>query len=338
MTTETLHPPAIFAPVRETASILGGTAVFHRGAAPLALRVFRSITRHAPEGLLAHAMLSTVPDIGPALLVRMVYSGDDLREGERLLAPLRRFGPPQVDTFAERSYAEIHTLLMPSIPPGAATYHTTCTLRRPGDMALNTLVDAANQMPPHSLINLYPVYSAASSGAAHYAIVNLGVWMPGESSGKLYYGWCTVQCSGDDAPFTIVPVASGEGLNVDLGIDSRGRAHMVYDAGQRGILAHLSCAGNCGDSAAWQRRVLETSEQLNTQFAPASPFTCSQIQRAWLDGIPSLAFGPSDEIVVAYDAKNVAVCYYQDPTDPTKPPSTRVDRIWWAVRWASFSN
>jgi len=24
-----------------------------------------------------------------------------------------------------------------------------------------------------------------------------------------------------------------------------------------------------------------------------------------------------------------ATCYYTDPTDPSAPPSTRVERIWW---------
>jgi hypothetical protein len=154
--------------------------------------------------------------------------------------------------------------------------------------------------------------------------------------GKLYYGWCTASCAAPDAPFQIVQVASGEGMNVDLAIDAQGRTHMVYDAGQRGTLGEVWCDTNCTSAGAWQRRILETSAQLMQEFAPASPFTCDQQERAWLDAIPSVAFSPAGQLVVAYDTKNVAICYFTDPTDPSKPPSTRVERIWWGVRWASF--
>jgi hypothetical protein len=139
-----------------------------------------------------------------------------------------------------------------------------------------------------------------------------------------------------DAPFQIVQVASGEGMNVELAIDAQGRTHMVYDAGQRGTLGQVWCDTNCTSAGAWQRRILETSAQLMQEFAPTSPFTCDQQERAWLDAIPSVALSPAGQLVVAYDTKNVAICYFTDPTDPSKPPSTRVERIWWGVRWASF--
>lgn len=155
--------------------------------------------------------------------------------------------------------------------------------------------------------------------------------------GELYYGWCAAGCAAPDAPFDIVHVASGEGMNVDLAVDPQGRTHMVYDAGQRGALGEVWCDAGCTSQGAWQRRILETSAQLMGEFAPASPLTCDQQERAWLDAIPAVAFSPAGQMVVAYDVKNVATCFFQDPTDPTKPPGTRVERIWWAVRWATFA-
>jgi hypothetical protein len=78
----------------------------------------------------------------------------------------------------------------------------------------------------------------------------------------VYYGWCEAGCAEPDAPFQIVQVASGEGTNVDLAIDTQNRTYMVYDAGQRGTLGELWCDANCTSAGAWQRRILETSEQL----------------------------------------------------------------------------
>jgi hypothetical protein len=156
-------------------------------------------------------------------------------------------------------------------------------------------------------------------------------------TGRLFYGWCDNDCTGEGSPFQLVQVANGEGESVDLEIDHQGRSHLVYDAGQRGVLGHLWCDVNCTATDGWQRRILESNEQLMTEFAPASPFTCDQMTRAWLDAIPSLTLDSQGKLVVAYDVKNVATCYYTDPADPQHPVISRVERIWWAVRWAYFS-
>jgi hypothetical protein len=153
--------------------------------------------------------------------------------------------------------------------------------------------------------------------------------------GKLYYGWCEASCTSQDAPFQIVQVASGEGMNVDLAIDAQGRTHMVYDAGQRGTIGEVWCDASCTSAGAWQRRVLETSDQLMQEFAPASPFTCDQEVRAWFDAIPTVAFDSQGRMVVAYDTKNVVTCYYDQ--GPGKPPGSKVERLWWGVRWATFA-
>lgn len=154
--------------------------------------------------------------------------------------------------------------------------------------------------------------------------------------GKLFYGWCDDNCGTPEGAFQLVQVASGEGPSVDLAIDDQGRTHMVYDAGQHGVLGHLWCDGNCTTAEPWQRRILVTNEQLMSDYAPASPFTCDQMARAWLDAIPSVRFDSAGRMVVAYDVKNVATCYYHDPAKP-EPVITRVERIWWAVRWDQFA-
>lgn len=154
--------------------------------------------------------------------------------------------------------------------------------------------------------------------------------------GALYYAWCDApDCSGPDA-WQRIQVASGEGMNADLLIDAQGRTRMVYDAGQRGVVGEIWCDAACTSASAWQRRILETSEKLLAEFAPASPLSCSQQEVAWLDALPSAAVAPGGQLVVAYDTKYVARCYFIDPADPGHKIYTRVERIWWAVRWAQF--
>jgi hypothetical protein len=151
--------------------------------------------------------------------------------------------------------------------------------------------------------------------------------------GKLYYAACDDICTVEDN-WQLTQIASGEGKNVDLAIDAAGRAHMVYDAGQRGAIGEVWCDANCSSSTQWQRRILERSEQLMQEFAPASPLSCDQEERAWLDAIPTVAFDSQGRLVVAYDVKNVVVCYYDQ--GPGQPPGSKVERLWWAVRWAFF--
>ena len=166
--------------------------------------------------------------------------------------------------------------------------------------------------------------------------------------GKLFYGWCDDDHPEiDSAPqcydpgrqaFQLVQVAQGEGKNVDLALDAAGRTHMVYDAGERGTVADAWCDTACTDGGSWQRRVLETSAQLSEESAPPSPLSCDQEQqdRVWLDAIPQVTFDPQARLVVAYDTTNYARCYYVDPAHPGDPVYSRVEKLWWAVRWAQF--
>ena len=154
-------------------------------------------------------------------------------------------------------------------------------------------------------------------------------------TGMLYYGACDSECTTADH-WQLTPIANGEGKNVDLAIDSQGRTHMVYDAGQRAVLAERWCDSDCLTATQWQQRRLETSTQLQAEFPTAIPLNCDDGEHAWFDAIPQVNFTSQGQLVVAYDAVDYAVCYFRDPTNPQNPPGREVKRIWWAVRWAYF--
>jgi FAD/FMN-containing dehydrogenase len=172
-------------------TVLGGMLLFPLAGASQALRLYRDVTSHAPDELLAHAVMTTVPKFGPALIVEAVYSGANLAVGEQLLAPLRRSVSPAVDRIAPRSYAETYMMLTPPMPPGARLHSTAYSLRAPSDQALDELVACAAARPsPMSLINIHQVHGAATRvppgatafalRAPHYAVVNFGIWLAGD--------------------------------------------------------------------------------------------------------------------------------------------------------------
>jgi FAD/FMN-containing dehydrogenase len=180
--------------------VFGGVAIFHLPSAPLALRMYRELTRSAPDELMAHTMLADVPGFGPAMLVQVVYSGANLAAGERLLAPLRRFGPPAVDLIDTRSYADLYMMLTPPIPPGAAWYDTAYTLTQPSDAALDDLVVTAQERPSAlTFINMHQFHGAATRVAPdatalalrepHYSVVNIGMWLEGSGEAETIWTW-----------------------------------------------------------------------------------------------------------------------------------------------------
>jgi FAD/FMN-containing dehydrogenase len=176
-------------------TVLGGMLVFHQAAAPLALRVYRELTGSAPDELLAHAVFATVPNFGPALIVQAVYSGSDMAEGERVLAPLRRFGPPAIDLVAPRKYVETYMMLTPPEGPPVPFTDTCYTLRKPSDAALDEIVACAQAMPtPMALINMHQIHGAATRVAPdatafalrepHYAVLNGSAWITGDGAAE----------------------------------------------------------------------------------------------------------------------------------------------------------
>jgi len=170
--------------------VLGGVAIFYLATAPLVLRLYRELTNTAPDELMAHTVMADVPDFGPAMIVQAVYSGTDRAKGQRLLAPLRRFGPPAIDLIDTRSYADLYMMLTPPIPPGAMYHDTAYTLKQPSDAALDDLLATAQERPsPLTFVNVHQFHGVAARVAPdttalalrepHFAIVNIGMWLEG---------------------------------------------------------------------------------------------------------------------------------------------------------------
>jgi FAD/FMN-containing dehydrogenase len=61
------------------------------------------------------------PDGMPLVAIVVVYAGD-VQEGERMLAPLRQFGPPLVDMVRPMAYTEVQSMLDQAVPVGDRYY------------------------------------------------------------------------------------------------------------------------------------------------------------------------------------------------------------------------
>ena len=119
--------------------VLGGELIFPLDRAKETLRFYRDWSLAAPDEVRADATLLSGPE-GPALAIIVCYCGS-IETGEKVLRPLRQFGPPLADTIAPSPYSRLQNLLTEVFAPGFLHYWKSGFLRSFSDDAIEKLVD-----------------------------------------------------------------------------------------------------------------------------------------------------------------------------------------------------
>ena len=166
--------------------VLGGL-VFHPIAqATEILRFYRDFTASQPDELQTWAAILTGPDGNQVVALIPCYVGP-LDEGERVLAPLRRFGSPVADTIAPLPYAAMQKMFDAALPHGRLNYWKTGLTNTLSDEVIAATVEHATRVPsPHTVIlfvELHGAYSRVGKTATayyhrdlQYDLVALSVW------------------------------------------------------------------------------------------------------------------------------------------------------------------
>jgi FAD/FMN-containing dehydrogenase len=143
--------------------VLAGMVVHPMTGAKKLLQFYRDFASGCPDEMLAAAALMTASDGAPVAVVIAAYLGD-LATGERLLAPLRKFGMPLADTIAPTSYVALNTLFDAAVPYGGVQrYWKSSFLNRLGDELLEIMVArAARMLSPMSMVLFFHMHGAAA--------------------------------------------------------------------------------------------------------------------------------------------------------------------------------
>jgi len=129
--------------------VLGGIATYPFEKAREVLSFYREFAGTAPDEVRADAIIRRPPS-GRVLDVYVCYCGS-IQEGERVLRPLREFGPPMIDTIAPVPYMTVQTMLEANQPPGPLhRYFKSSFLKELSDDAIRTLVDFLTADPANS--------------------------------------------------------------------------------------------------------------------------------------------------------------------------------------------
>jgi FAD/FMN-containing dehydrogenase len=168
------------------AQVLGGMVIHPFERAGEVLRFYRKIAASAPDELTTYAALVTTPDGQQAVAIMPCYCGP-IEEGERIVTPIRVFGPPIADLIRPKKYSEMNTLIDEANPPGMQNYWKWNGLRELSDGAIDTIVEHAARMPsPRTVILIDQLHGAASrvspaeAAFAHrdspHSLVILSMW------------------------------------------------------------------------------------------------------------------------------------------------------------------
>jgi hypothetical protein len=126
--------------------MLAGMVLYPIDKAKAFLRLYREITSTAPDELGSLVALGTLPDGTQAAVLLVGYNGS-IVEGERILHPLRAFGPPLADQVGPAPYAALQGISEHFNPHGYRNYLKTNYLKDLSDEAIDLLVDGYASVP-----------------------------------------------------------------------------------------------------------------------------------------------------------------------------------------------
>jgi FAD/FMN-containing dehydrogenase len=145
-----------FRPHRVGPMVLAGMLVYPWESARDALRASRDLMEEAPPELTMFDVLLTAPPAPPfppalhgqrVAAVSVAWSGADLAEGDRVLAPLREACPPALDLVQPMPYVALQQMLDGTAPHGWRFYDRMHYLPAVSDEFIDSLMRGFESVP-----------------------------------------------------------------------------------------------------------------------------------------------------------------------------------------------
>jgi FAD/FMN-containing dehydrogenase len=143
-------------------TVLGGLVIYPLDQARDLLRFYRDFCPTLPDEAEAYAGLLTSADGVPVAALILGYNGP-VEQGEKVLAPARKFGRPVADVVGPMPYAARQTLLdEPNAVHGLHRYWRSAFTERLSDEFIDVAVDGASRFSsPLSALVFFYVHGAA---------------------------------------------------------------------------------------------------------------------------------------------------------------------------------
>jgi len=152
--------------------VVGGMAMYPENQVRDMLQFFREYTSNAPDAVTTMAGILAGPPGTPiegqsAGLIAVCHSGPTA-EGERLLRPIKDFGPPAIDGIGPMEYRALQTMFDGGSGPGGRNYWRSNFMQDLSDDAIDAMIETSKTMPkPGTLILLEHLGGAVGRVGAH---------------------------------------------------------------------------------------------------------------------------------------------------------------------------
>jgi len=150
--------------LHEVGPVLGGAVLYPVERTKPVLHFCREFAASLTDDVVIQGGAFTLPDGTKVLGVAACYCGSSLAEGEKILQPLRKFGPPIADMISPMSYVQMQSFFEPFFPPGRYTYVKSNFLKALSDEAIETMAEWAGTSPsPFSFAPFFEHWHGAAS-------------------------------------------------------------------------------------------------------------------------------------------------------------------------------
>jgi FAD/FMN-containing dehydrogenase len=142
--------------------VLAGLVLYPFSKAQEALTLYRDFATSIPDEVNTIGGLLASPEGDPVAAIAVCYNGS-LEAGEKVLRPLRTFGPPLADHISPMPYRQVQTLLDAATVRGRRYYMKSNMMQGISDGAIDTLVERFATIPsPHSFVFFQQLGNAAN--------------------------------------------------------------------------------------------------------------------------------------------------------------------------------
>jgi hypothetical protein len=203
------------------------------------LHFFRDFTSDAPDSVTTMAGIFAGPPDTPiegqsAGWIAVCHSGP-AAEGERLVRPIKEFGPPTIDAIGPMEYRALQTMFDAGAAPGGRNYWRSNFMQELGDDAIEAIIESGRTMPkPGTMVLIEHLEGAVGRVGAHdtafsnrsakYNVSILAGWRDAADDQK-NIAW--TRSSGD----TLKKFATGAGyVNYMTDDESAARVRATYEA------------------------------------------------------------------------------------------------------------
>jgi len=140
--------------------VLGGLIIHPRERSAEFIAFYTEFLRDTPDELDTTLAFLHLPDGTPVVGAIVVYAGP-AEEGEKILAPLRSFGPPIADLVQPMPYTAIQGIVDAAVPTGSRYYWKSNFVDELSPAIAGVLREGADQAPsPFSMVLLFEIKGA----------------------------------------------------------------------------------------------------------------------------------------------------------------------------------